>query len=97
MHKGHWTNLSNADEQRLLGVLDSPVALLGVVLHVAQLLSVPALELISGRFVPGNLVNPVGLVVVTANAQEVTTENTTKVILTESSRWLQGETSQPSP
>ena len=97
MHTGHWTNLSNANEQRLLGILDGPVVLLSVVLHVAQLLSVSALELISGRFVPGNLVNPVGLVVVTANAQEVTTENTTKVILTESSQWLLGETSQPSP
>ena len=63
------THLGNADEQRLLGVLDGPVVLLSVVLHVAQLLSVPPLELISGSFVPGNLVNPVGLVVVTTKQE----------------------------
>ena len=71
------TNLGNADEERLLGILDGPVVLLGVVLHVAQLLSIPPLELISWRFVPGNLVNPVGLVVVTTN-RRVTTESTTE-------------------
>ena len=67
LHKGHWTNLSNADEQRLLGVLDSPVVLLSVVLHVSQLLSVSPVELVRGSFVPGNFVNSVGLVVVTRN------------------------------
>ena len=61
------TNLGDADEQRLLGVLDGPVVLLSVVLHVAQLLSVPPVELVRGSFVPGNLVNSVGLVVVTRN------------------------------
>ena len=59
------TNLGDADEQRLLGVLDGPVVLLSVVLHVAQLLSVPPLELVSGSLVPGNLVNSVCFVVVT--------------------------------
>ena len=59
------TNLGNADEKRLLGILDGPVVLLSVVLHVAQLLSVPPLELVTGSLVPGNLVNPVGFVVVT--------------------------------
>ena len=59
------TNLGNADEQGLLGVLDGPVVLLSVVLHVSQLLSVSPVELVRGSFVPGNLVNSVGLVVVT--------------------------------
>ena len=61
------TNLGNADEKRLLGILDGPVVLLSVILHVAQLLSVPPLELVTGSLVPGNLVNPVGFVVVTGN------------------------------
>ena len=94
------TNLGNADEQRLLGILDGPVVLLSVVLHEAQLLSVPPLELISWSFVPGNLVNPVGLVVVTTNKQESyyrKYDSCDGDILTESSRWLQGETSRPSP
>ena len=59
------TNLGNADEEWLLRVLDSPVVLLSVVLHVGQLLSVPPLELVGGIFVPGDLVNSVGFVVVT--------------------------------
>ena len=59
------TNLSNADEEGLLGVLDGPVVLLSVVLQVAHLLAVPPLKFIGGGFVPGNLVNSVGLVVVT--------------------------------
>ena len=59
------TNLGNADEERLLGVLDGPVVLFSVVLHVAQLLSIPSLELVGWSFVPGNLVNSVGFIVVT--------------------------------
>lgn len=61
----HLTNLGNADEERLLGVLDGPVVLFSVVLHVAQLLSIPSLELVGWSFVPGNLVNSVGFIVVT--------------------------------
>ena len=56
--------LGDADEERLLGILDGPAVLLSVVLHVAQLLAVPPLELVGGRFVPGNLVNSVSFVVV---------------------------------
>ena len=47
-------SLGNADEERLLGILDGPVVLLSVVLQVAQLPSVPPLELVSGSLVPGN-------------------------------------------
>ena len=63
------TNLGNADEEGLLGVLDVPIILLSVVLQVAQLLAVPPLKFIGGGFVPGNLVNSVGLVVVTRKQQ----------------------------
>ena len=92
------TNLGNADEQRLLGVLDGPVVLLSVVLHVSQLLSVSPVELVRGSFVPGNLVNSVGLVVVTRN-RNITRgpERDRSVILTESSQWPPGEVSLPSP
>ena len=66
------TNLGNADEEGLLGVLDVPVVLLSVVLQVAQLLAVPPLKFIGGGFVPGNLVNSVGLVVVTRKQTKLT-------------------------
>ena len=66
------TNLGNADEEGLLGVLDGPVVLLSVVLQIAQFLAVPPLKFIGGGFVPGNLVNSVGLVVVTRKQTKLT-------------------------
>ena len=74
------TNLGNADEQGLLGVLDGPVVLLSVVLHVSQLLSVSPVELVRGSFVPGNLVNPVGLVVVARNRNRTLVQQVRKEI-----------------
>ena len=92
------TNLGNADEEWLLRVLDSPVILLSVVLHVGQLLSVPPLELVGGIFVPGDLVNSVGFVVVTGIRKNYGREVSGYCDnLTGSSRWLQGQASRQPP
>ena len=54
----------NADEQRLLGVADSLVVLLGVVFDVRELLPVLVVEPVVGAIVSGDLVDSVGLVIV---------------------------------
>ena len=60
----HITHPWHADKQRLLGVADGLVVLLGVVFNVGELLPILVVEVVVGVFVLGDHVDSVSLVVV---------------------------------
>merc|ERR1719193_2607674 len=58
------SQLGHGDQQRLLDVVGLLVVARFVILHIRHLLVVSSLELVRRFLVPGNLIHPVGLVVV---------------------------------